>query len=85
MPDEIFLRGYHNTTVIDNARLGTKGYSCELFDFGGRRSQRKKWQSYFQDVDTVIFVVSLTGYCQALPENLNVVSTGRAQITHPKD
>lgn len=62
---------------IYKTRLETKGRSCAMIDVGGRRSQRKQWLNYFQDIDSVVFVVSLTGYYQALPENINVVSTGR--------
>ena len=75
-PDELLLRGYHATTGSHRAKLETKGRSCEIVDVGGRRSQRRKWLNYFQDVDTIIFVVSLTGYSQVLPENIDVVSTG---------
>ena len=53
-PDELLLRGYYNTISIHKARLDTKGRSCDIIDVGGRRSQRKKWLGYFQDVDTVI-------------------------------
>ncbi|KAF6217704.1 hypothetical protein HO133_006531 [Letharia lupina] len=71
MPDELLLRGCYRTTGIHDTKLDIEGRSCHLYDVDGRRSERKKWLNYFQDVDTIIFVVSLTGYCQALPENVN--------------
>lgn len=77
MPDELLLRGCYRTTGIHDTKLDIEGRSCHLYDVDGRRSERKKWLNYFQDADTIIFVVSLTGYCQALPENVNAVSVDR--------
>ena len=79
MPDEMLLRGYYGTTGVHKTSLSAECISCHIYDFGGRRSERKKWLSHFDDVYTVIFVVSLTGYCQSLPENINGVSIDRAE------
>lgn len=82
MPDEMLLRGCYETTGIHKTSLSTEGRACHIYDSGGRRSERKNWLGYlrdFYDVYTVIFVVSLTGYCQTLPESINDVSIDRAE------
>ena len=73
MPDEILLRGCYRTMGVHVTKLDIQGRPCRIYDVGGRRSERKKWPNYLQDVDMVIFVVSLTGYCQTLPEDVNTV------------
>ncbi|XP_067221749.1 guanine nucleotide-binding protein G(o) subunit alpha-like [Chanodichthys erythropterus] len=40
-----------------------------LYDVGGQRSERKKWYSYFDNVQAVLFMVALSGYDQNLDEN----------------
>ncbi|XP_067285413.1 guanine nucleotide-binding protein G(o) subunit alpha-like [Pseudorasbora parva] len=40
-----------------------------LYDVGVQRSERKKWYSYFDNVQTVLFMVALSGYDQNLDEN----------------
>lgn len=80
MPDEMLLRGYYTTTGAHVTKLDIKGHSCQLHDVGGRRSERKKWLNRFQDIDVVIFVVSLTGYCQAPPEDSDMVGIDGASF-----
>ena len=78
VPDELLLKGYSKTTAIDNPRLDNEGRSCQIYDVGGRRTELKKWLTYFQGVDTIIFEVSLTAYCQVLPGTISMVGLGRA-------
>ncbi|XP_052418206.1 guanine nucleotide-binding protein G(o) subunit alpha isoform X2 [Carassius gibelio] len=40
-----------------------------LYDVGGHCSERKKWYSYFDSVQAVLFMVALSGYDQNLDEN----------------
>ncbi|XP_051743260.1 guanine nucleotide-binding protein G(o) subunit alpha-like isoform X1 [Ctenopharyngodon idella] len=40
-----------------------------LYDVGGQRSERKKWYSYFDNVQAVLFMVALSGYDQNLDES----------------
>ncbi|XP_042576883.1 guanine nucleotide-binding protein G(o) subunit alpha-like [Cyprinus carpio] len=40
-----------------------------LYDVGGHCSERKKWYSYFDNVQAVLFMVALSGYDQNLNEN----------------
>lgn len=74
MPDEMLLRGCFGTKGVHRTSLSFEGRSCHIYNFGGERLESKKWLGYFNDVDTVIFVVSLTGYCQNLPGTMKRVS-----------
>ena len=75
IPNELLLRGFHKTRLSNNTKANIGGQSCHIDDIGGSRSNRKQWLTSLQCVDTIMFVVSLTGYCQALPEDSNVVIT----------
>ncbi|ROL45673.1 Guanine nucleotide-binding protein G(o) subunit alpha [Anabarilius grahami] len=44
-----------------------------LYDVGGQRSEKKKWYSYFDNVQAVLFMVALSGYDQNLDENHSTV------------
>ncbi len=44
-----------------------------MFDVGGQRSERKKWEHCFEDVHVVLFLVAISGYDQALVEDQNTV------------
>lgn len=41
----------------------------EIFDVGGQKSERNKWYSLFDDVNSVIFVSALSEYDQMLTES----------------
>ena len=45
-----------------------------MFDVGGQRSERKKWIQCFDDVQAILYVVSLSGYDMFLHEDTSVVS-----------
>ena len=81
MPDEVLLRHCYRTPCSRDSTFQIEGRSCHVYEIGSRRSEREKWWNYFQDVDTIIFVVSLTGYCQTLVENVNAISTNGAYFT----
>ncbi|KAI1788645.1 guanine nucleotide binding protein, alpha subunit, partial [Ganoderma leucocontextum] len=51
--------------VIDSM----KDMGMLVVDVGGQRSERRKWIHCFQDVTSVVFVVSLSGYDQCLIED----------------
>lgn len=80
MPDEVLLRHCYRTPRSRDSTLEIEGRSCHVYDIGGERSERTKWLNYFQDVDMTIFVVSLTGYCQTLVENVNATSIDGAHF-----
>lgn len=64
---------------ILNVRTKTTGFSETIFEFndnvfklvdvGGQRNERKKWMYCFQDVTSVLFVVSLSEYDLKLYED----------------
>jgi G-protein alpha subunit len=43
-------------------------------DVGGQRSERRKWIHCFQDVTSILFLVSLSGYDQCMVEERSMVS-----------
>lgn len=81
VPEAVLLRRCYRPSRNRDATLEIVGRSCHVYDISGRRSWRKKWVDYFQDVDAIIFVVSLTGYCQTFVENINAVSTNGAHFS----
>ena len=51
-----------------------------MVDVGGQKSERRKWIHCFQDVTSILFLVSLSGYDQCLVEDKDAV---RFSIHHP--
>ncbi|KAI4270213.1 MAG: hypothetical protein LQ337_006821 [Flavoplaca oasis] len=47
-------------------------FRYEITDVGGTRAMRKKWSRCIQDLDSVIFVADLNGYCQTIEEEPGV-------------
>ena len=45
-----------------------------MVDVGGQKSERRKWIHCFQDVTSILFLVSLSGYDQCLVEDKESVS-----------
>jgi len=43
-----------------------------MIDVGGQKSERRKWIHCFQDVTSILFLVSLSGYDQPLIEDKDV-------------
>ena len=59
-----------------------------MVDVGGQKSERRKWIHCFQDVTSILFLVSLSGYDQCLVEDKDAVSAfchscGSTMIRHP--
>lgn len=46
-----------------------------MVDVGGQKSERRKWIHCFQDVTSILFLVSLSGYDQCLVEDKDAVSS----------
>lgn len=74
-PNESLLRLRSRTRDSNSGIFDLEKVDCHVVDVGGSRPERGKWAGCIKDVDSVIFVVSLTGYCQALPEDPDVVSS----------
>ncbi|KAF9065081.1 alpha subunit of G-protein [Rhodocollybia butyracea] len=68
--DADITRCYIRTTGIHATSFSMKGSeSFTLLDFGGQRSERKKWINCFKDAGIVIFVASLDEYDEGLFED----------------
>lgn len=63
------LRTQVTTTGIHKTVLTYGDTQYLLHDFGGERSERKKWIHAFQDVSTVVYPVETTGYRRVLRED----------------
>ena len=46
-----------------------------MVDVGGQKSERRKWIHCFQDVTSILFLVSLSGFDQCLVEDKDAVRT----------
>ena len=84
--DRLFASDYHPTEQdIIRCKARTVGITETVFklrshemlmvDVGGQKSERRKWIHCFQDVTTILFLVSLSGYDQCLVEDKDAVST----------
>lgn len=69
------IRCRAQTTGITETVFKLRGHELHLVDVGGQRSERRKWIHCFQDVTTILFLVSLNGYDQCLFEDTNAVRT----------
>jgi guanine nucleotide-binding protein subunit alpha len=89
--DRLFETGYTPTHQdIVHARARTIGITETTFqrgshemlmvDVGGQKSERRKWIHCFQDVTSILFLVSLSGYDQCLVEDKDAV---RARLFYP--
>jgi guanine nucleotide-binding protein subunit alpha len=55
-----------------------------MVDVGGQKCERRKWIHCFQDVTSILFLVSLSGYDQCLVEDKDTVRARRFFEPHPK-
>jgi len=60
------------TTGIIETHFSLGYYEVSMVDVGGRRSERRKWIHCFQDVTSILFIVSLSGYDRCLAEDWGV-------------
>ena len=79
VPDELLLRSSAETTRVDGVSLKIDHTRCQMLDVGGSRSERDKWAQCIK-FETLVFVVSLTGYCQPLDEDPELVSAFTVHI-----
>ena len=82
--DRLFDASYvPNEQDIVHTRARTIGITETIFhlrehemlmvDVGGQKSERRKWIHCFQDVTSILFLVSLSGYDQCLIEDKDAV------------
>jgi guanine nucleotide-binding protein subunit alpha, other len=65
--DIIFARV--RTTGITETGFHLRDHEMLMVDVGGQKSERRKWIHCFQDVTSILFLVSLSGYDQCLVED----------------
>jgi len=66
---EDHLRIRAPTTGVTENSFTISGNKFRMFDVGGQRSERKKWIHCFDNVNSVLFVVSLSAFNQTLYED----------------
>jgi len=63
------MRAKQKTTGINQIEVEHKGSTIVLVDVGGQRSERRKWFSLFDGVNTAIFLVALDEYDMVCEED----------------
>jgi len=57
------------TIGITETNFQLKDHEMLMVDVGGQKSERRKWIHCFQDVTSILFLVSMSGYDQCLVED----------------
>ena len=92
--DRLFDPAYQpNEQDIVHTRARTIGITETVFhlrdhemlmvDVGGQKSERRKWIHCFQDVTSILFLVSLSGYDQCLIEDRDAVCADKLVLMPP--
>lgn len=68
------------TIGITETTFNLRDHEMLMVDVGGQKSERRKWIHCFQDVTSILFLVSLSGYDQCLVEDKDAVSFSQAVI-----
>jgi guanine nucleotide-binding protein G(i) subunit alpha len=71
---DMVLSCFTRTTGINENTFKYENAIIDIFDVGGRRSERKKWIHCFEGTKYMIVTVSLTEYCEVLAEDDTVNS-----------
>jgi len=67
--DDDIVMARVRTTGIVTTEFVERGRPYSIIDVGGQRNERRKWIHCFDDVESVLFVVSLIGYNQVMFED----------------
>jgi len=67
--DDDCLRCRSATTGVQEMTITIEGHEFLIVDVGGQRSERRKWAHCFENVDAIIYLVSLSEYDQTLFED----------------
>lgn len=67
------IRSRARTLGMTETSFKVSGLTLRFIDVGGQRSERRKWINFFQDVTSILFVVSLSGYDEHLVEDQSFV------------
>ena len=63
------LRARQRTTGVHKFSFTIRNMKFTIIDVGGQRNERRKWISHFDDVQAILFVVSLGEYDEKLLED----------------
>jgi len=78
--DQDILRSRVKTTGITEMTFKVGELTYNMFDVGGQQSERKKWIHCFENVNMLLFLVSLPEYDMTLYEDENVNRVQEALI-----
>jgi len=67
--EQDIVRCRARTTGITETVFQLRDHEMLMVDVGGQKSERRKWIHCFQDVTSILFLVSLSGYDQCLVED----------------
>ncbi|KAK7065112.1 heterotrimeric G-protein alpha subunit 4 [Favolaschia claudopus] len=67
--EQDIVRARARTIGITETTFMLREHEMLMVDVGGQKSERRKWIHCFQDVTSILFLVSLSGYDQCLVED----------------
>ncbi|KAJ6605466.1 heterotrimeric G-protein alpha subunit, GPA2-like protein [Mycena vulgaris] len=67
--EQDIVRARARTIGITETTFSLRDHEMLMVDVGGQKSERRKWIHCFQDVTSILFLVSLSGYDQCLVED----------------
>ncbi|CAK5279648.1 unnamed protein product [Mycena citricolor] len=67
--EQDIVRARARTIGITETTFSLRDHEMLMVDVGGQKSERRKWIHCFQDVTSILFLVSLSGYDQCLIED----------------
>ncbi|GAA5934777.1 guanine nucleotide-binding protein subunit alpha [Sporobolomyces koalae] len=76
--DQDILRSRVKSVGVAETNLDINGMRLRLVDVGGQRSERKKWQNCFENVEVLLFLISISEYNQVLYEDETVTRFSEA-------
>jgi guanine nucleotide-binding protein subunit alpha len=71
--EQDIVRCRARTIGITETVFQLRDHEMLMVDVGGQKSERRKWIHCFQDVTSILFLVSLSGYDQCLVEDKDAV------------
>ncbi len=74
-PDSLDLLLRSRTPSNDKHMFNIDGLRCNIIDDGGRRLEPEEWVRRFRNLDAMVYVVSLPGYCQNVPGHPPMVAS----------
>lgn len=75
--EQDIIRCRARTIGITETTFSLRDHEMLMVDVGGQKSERRKWIHCFQDVTSILFLVSLSGYDQCLVEDRDAVRFSR--------